>query len=343
MKISKHFTFALVALVAGRGTVSAQAVGYDVTRTWTECTTGSANSCAALSLETYGLSTGGTHVAVGLSNLQGSSLFDNLGGSLLSNASFTMALSAGSESYSNLLTGVGSGGATGSPNFYVSGDGSGISLSSQGSSSQSTSYQQVYNSYYTCFGTGGCSYSSYYGSYPSTTTSQTNTGIAGSNGSASYSTSSSSSTGATAVQAGYGSYQQSYSYSCGFAGWSTCTGYQTYYYANNQNYDAGVRNYSYLNDNPTASTPAGASVWFSFDSQNAYDARNVLGASFGGYNTADGSGLNCNPGDGSCSVLSDVTTGGDITATPEPETWALLFTGLIGLVFLKRRQRESFI
>jgi hypothetical protein len=135
-RLSAKAAFMLVASV---GALEAQAVGFDVTRTWTLCTLGDANSCAALSIRTYGLSGGGSHVAIGLSNLQGTSLFDNLAGSLLNNASFTFALSAGAQNLGTTLTGAGAGGASGSPEMNLDATGTQISINAPG-----TSWNNVY-------------------------------------------------------------------------------------------------------------------------------------------------------------------------------------------------------
>ena len=327
----KQIAYSAVALATVTGAALGQAVGYDVTRSWTQCTRGSANSCAELSLRTFGLSTGGTHVAIGLSNLQGSSLYDNLAGSLLVNASFSMALSAGSQTLGGFgLPGTNMGGANGSPVMTLSSDGTGIALNAPVGTNVYNGSSSVFNSYYNCYGSG-CNYYSFTSYAPYTSTQTTVRGLSGANSSASYNLSSLSNTGAQAERASYYTVQN--------CGWFSCS---TSYYSNNYGVNAGVYNSATTNYSAMGDTPRGSSFWFEFDSNNQYDARNVSNAYFAAYNTGDGSLLSCNSSDNTgCFVVSDVTAGGNITSTPEPAGLVLLGTGLMGLGLVGWKRRRT--
>ena len=336
--IARFVVAAGAMFVAFTSNAGAQAVGYDVTRTFTECTHGPTSACAELSMRTYGLAGGGSHVAIGVSNLQGSSPLDNLSGSLLYQATFTMANSAGSVSEAGSVTGTPTGSALGGPNWNFGTTGSSIGISTP----------SYVNSYYTVVGVpfdyyswGQCIFhicpllynSGSYAAYSRHTT-QYDAGIAGADA-ATHSRTVATNTGYTTLRAGV--YTEDFLYDCG--AWVPCTGTRTV--INNTSVDAGVLNYFTELQYATGSTPASSAYWFSFDSQNQYDARDIANANFWGYDTSDGSTVVCDAAHGaSCDVYNDTLLGGDIAPAPEPAMIVLMATGLAGVGFIRRRRRK---
>jgi hypothetical protein len=181
----------------------------------------------------------------------------------------------------------------------------------------------------------------------------TNYGIAGANTGAQYSQSSSSNTGATGaafltstygVLVGYGTY----SYSCGFLGLESCTGYFPLYQQallfSPFQYDAGVHSTNVNSLSAIGATaPSGSTMWFEFDSQNLYDATSIQYASFGSYNTSNGQLLNCNGADTqNCQIHSDVLINNmPSTTVPEPISMSLMATGLAGVALMRRRKTRQ--